>query len=102
MYAVFKAGGHQYRAQKGDKIDIDFVAGNVGDKLKFDEVMMLGGSKITLGSPVIQGASVQATIKEQRRADKVIVFKFRRRKNSKKMRGHRQPYTVVEIDGISG
>lgn len=102
MYAVFQAGGHQYRAQQGDQIDIDYVAGNVGDKLKFEDVLMLGGSKVVLGDPMIKGASVQATIKEQRRADKVLVFKWRRRKNSKKMRGHRQPYTVVEIDGISG
>jgi large subunit ribosomal protein L21 len=102
MYAVIKAGGHQYRVQTGDQVEIDFREGNAGDKIKFDEVLMLNqDGKNVLGAPVVAGASVEATIKSQIRGDKILVFHYRRRKNSKKIRGHRQQYTVVEIGKIS-
>jgi large subunit ribosomal protein L21 len=102
MYAVIKAGGHQYRVAQGDQITIDRIDGNVGDKLKFDQVLMLGSdNNQNIGTPMVAGASVEAVIKEQTRGEKILVFKYRRRKNSKKMQGHRQQYTVVEINSIS-
>ena len=102
MYAVIKAGGHQYKVSEGDKLEVDFLKGNEGDKVTFESVLMLGGSDQKVGAPLISGASVEATITQQTRAPKVIVFKYKRRKNYKRTRGHKQPLTVVEIKKING
>ena len=100
-YAVVKAGGHQYRVTEGSQVRVDFLKGNVGDKVKLDQVLALStGSALKVGAPLISGASVQATIKEQTRNDKITVFHFRRRKNSKKTQGHKQQVTVLEINKI--
>jgi large subunit ribosomal protein L21 len=102
MYAVIKAGGHQYRVKEGDVITVDKILGNVGDSVNFDKVLMLSkleGADV-IGTPLVADASVQAVIKEQKRAPKVIIFRYRRRKNSKKKRGAKQPITVVEISKI--
>lgn len=101
MYAVIKAGGHQYKVQEGDTLSIDKVAGQAGDKITFDKVLMIGGDKVTVGAPMVSGARVEATIKEQTRNPKIIVFKYKRRKNYKRTRGHKQPITVVEINKIN-
>ena len=101
MYAVIKAGAHQYRVKEGDTFEIDKVDGAAGDKIKFDQVLMLGGEKPRFGLPLISGASVEAVIKEQARQPKIIIFKYKRRKNYKKKRGHKQPVTVVEISKIN-
>ncbi len=102
MFAVIQAGGHQYRVQAGQTLTIDRVLGAVGDTLTFDKVFMLTHEGAhTIGAPMIAGASVEAVIKSQERLDKVLVFKYRRRKNSKKMRGHKQPVTLVEIKKIN-
>ncbi|MBF0440711.1 MAG: 50S ribosomal protein L21 [Oligoflexales bacterium] len=101
MYAVIKAGGHQYKVSQGDRITIDYHSGSEGDKLVFDHVCMLSADEVVLGNPTVQGASVEAVIKRQMREPKVIVFKYKRRKNHKKTRGHRQPVTVVEISAIN-
>lgn len=100
MYAVIKAGGHQYRVKEGESLTIDKIEGNAGDKVVFDKVLMVGGTKTVMGEPLVSGAAVEATIKEQTRDPKIIVFKYRRRKNYKKTRGHKQPVTVVEIGKI--
>jgi large subunit ribosomal protein L21 len=102
MFAVIQAGGHQYRVQEGQTLTIDRLAGEAGDKVTFDKVFMVGqeGSS-RIGAPMVAGASVEAVITGQERLDKVLVFKYRRRKNSKKMRGHKQPVTVVEIKKIN-
>jgi large subunit ribosomal protein L21 len=102
MYAVFKAGGHQYRAAQGDRLEVDFIEGSEGDKVTFDKVMMLGGAKLDFGAPFLSGAKVEAVIKSQIRSEKVYAFRYRRRKNSKRMTGHRQPLTTIEISRISG
>lgn len=102
MYAVLKAGAHQYRVTKGDVIDVDFIEGQAGDKVSFDKILMLGGAKVNLGAPFISGAKVEAVIKEQKRNEKVYAFRYQRRKNSKRIRGHRQPVTTIEISSISG
>ena len=102
MYAVIKAGGHQYKVSEGDKLEVDFLKGNEGDKVTFDSVLMVGGSDQKFGAPFVGGASVEATISKQTRAPKVIVFKYKRRKNYKRTKGHKQPLTVVEINKING
>lgn len=101
MYAVIKTGGKQYRVTEGDRLRIEKLPGDVGASITFDEVLMLGGDKVSIGKPLVSGAKVTATILAQDRAKKVIVFKFRRRKNYRRKRGHRQPFTEVRITGVS-
>lgn len=102
QYAVFQAGGHQYRVKVGDTIPVDKLDGQVGDKVSFDKVLLVNDEKgIQFGKPFLAKAHVEATIKEQKRDTKVLVFKYKRRKNYKKMRGHKQPITVIEIGKIS-
>ena len=101
MFAVVKAGGHQYKVQKGDEIIVDKINGNVGDKVDLDKVLMLGGENPTFGAPFVSGAKVEAVIKNQGRAPKIIVFKYKRTKNYKVNRGHKQPQTTIEIKNIS-
>lgn len=100
MYAVIKTGGKQYRVSEGDRIRVEKLAGDVGSELTFDEVLMLGGDKVAVGSPTVAGARVEAKIVAQDRAKKIIVFKYKRRKNYRRKYGHRQPYTELEITGV--
>jgi len=102
MYAVFKTGGKQYRVAQGDKVRVEKLLGNVGDSVSFDQVLLVGGDALKIGMPTIAGAKVQAKIVAQDRAKKIIVFKFRRRKNYRRKNGHRQPFTALEITGITG
>lgn len=101
MYAVIKTGGKQYRVQEGDRLRVEKLPGDVGHAITFDEVLMVGGDKVAIGKPLVPGAKVTATITAQDRAKKIIVFKFRRRKNYRRKRGHRQPYTELKITGVS-
>jgi large subunit ribosomal protein L21 len=101
MYAVVKTGGKQYRVSKGDRVKIEKIPGEVGTELKFDQVLMIGGTPdVKVGTPRVSGASVSARIVRQDRSKKVTVFKYKRRKGYKKKLGHRQAYTQVEITGI--
>ncbi len=102
MYAVFSTGGKQYRVAQGDKLRVEKLLGNVGDAVAFNEVLMIGGDAIKIGTPLVGGAKVEARIVAQDRAKKIIVFKFRRRKNYRRKNGHRQPFTALEITGITG
>jgi large subunit ribosomal protein L21 len=102
MYAVIKTGGKQYRVAAGDKLRVEKLAGNVGESITFGEVLMIGGDTVAIGQPLVKGAKVEAKIIAQDRAKKIIVFKFRRRKNYRRKAGHRQPFTALEITGISG
>ena len=103
MYAVIKTGGKQYRVEQGDTLALERLDGDTGAQVSFDEVLLLGSDDATqIGRPLIQGASVKATIVEQGRAKKVIIFKFRRRKNYVRRNGHRQELTAVKIDSIVG
>ena len=103
MYAVIRTGGKQYRVAKDDVIAVERLDGKAGDKVKFDEVLMLGeaGKAPTIGEPLLQGASVTAEVLDQARADKITVIKFKRRKNYHRTKGHRQHETVLKITGIS-
>jgi large subunit ribosomal protein L21 len=102
MYAVFQTGGKQYRVAAGDKLRVEKLPGNVGDAVAFPDVLLLGGETIKLGRPLVGGAKVEAKIVAQGLGPKVIVFKFRRRKNYRRKRGHRQPFTALEITNIVG
>jgi large subunit ribosomal protein L21 len=104
MYAVIKTGGKQYRVAAKDVVTIEKLAAEAGSKVEFTEVLMVGGGEGSpkVGSPVLAGAKVVAEVVEQSRAPKVIAFKKRRRKNSRRKRGHRQHQTVVRITEIVG
>jgi large subunit ribosomal protein L21 len=103
MYAVIKTGGRQYRVMQGETLRVEKIEADVGAAITFDQVLLLGeGDSISVGAPVVAGASVAATIKAHGRDDKVRIIKFRRRKHHQKQMGHRQHYTEVEITGISG
>src|SRR5215813_15580787 len=100
MFAVIKTGGKQYRVALEDKLQVARVPGNPGDVVEFGEVLVVGGDTPTLGNPTVAGATVAAEIIAHERDDKVIAFKKRRRKNSRRKRGHRQEYSLVQITEI--
>ena len=100
MFAVIKTGGLQYRVAEDDVVRVGKLEGNVGEIVQIKDVMLLGGEKPQLGAPLISGASVAVEVLEQFRGDKVIAFKKRRRKNSRRKRGHRQDFTLVRISEI--
>jgi large subunit ribosomal protein L21 len=102
MYAVIKTGGKQYRVSEGQKLRVEKLPGTAGDKVTFSEVLLIGGDSPKVGQPLVTGASVAAEITGQDRGKKVVVFKFRRRKNYRRKAGHRQPFTELRITGISG
>ncbi len=100
MYAIIKTGGKQYKVAEGDTIRLQRLAGEKGDTVTFGELLAVGGDTITLGSPLVADAQVAAEIVEHRRSATILVFKKRRRQNSKRSRGHRQDHTVVRITEI--
>jgi len=101
MEAIIKTGGHQYRIRPGDIIKIQKLSGKAGDKVHFDNVLMLkDGNKVKFGTPKVEGISVEGTITEQGRNRKIIVFFYRNKTRNRKKSGHRQPYTKVKIDKI--
>ena len=103
MYAVIKTGGKQYRVAANDILEVEKVAGEAGATVEFGEVLMLGGDAgAKIGAPFVSGAKVLAEVVEQGRGPKVIAFKKRRRKNSRRKRGHRQELTTVKIKSIVG
>ncbi len=98
MFAVIKTGGKQYKVAKDDVIVVEKLPGEAGSEVRLDQVLMLAGDDgANVGTPLIDGATVSATVVEQRRADKVIVFKRKRRKNYRRTKGHRQEQTVLRI-----
>src|SRR5215203_5870640 len=100
MYAVISTGGKQYRVASGAKLKIEQLAADVGSEIVIDQVLMVAdGENITLGTPLVAGASVKAKIVSHGRGDKVHIFKMRRRKHYRKSQGHRQNYTEIEILG---
>ena len=103
MYAVFVTGGRQFRAVPGEVIRVEKLEVEPGSTVTLDQVLMVGdGDKITIGAPLVKGASVAATVRGHGRHDKVTIVKFRRRKHHRKQMGHRQHYTEIEITGIAG
>ena len=103
MYAVFKTGGKQYRATKGDTLKVEKLDAAEGDAVEFDQVLMVGeGENVKVGAPLVSGSKVKAKVLSQAKARKVDVIKFKRRQNYRRTYGHRQPYTLVEVTGITG
>jgi large subunit ribosomal protein L21 len=102
MYAVIKTGGKQYRIVAGEKLKIEQITADVGSEIVLDQVFMLAnGDDIKVGTPLVDGARVTATVISHGRHDKIRIFKMRRRKHYQKHQGHRQNYTEIRIDGIS-
>ena len=102
MYAVIKTGGKQYRVSSGEKVKVEQLPAEVGSHVVIDQVLMVAdGEKVAIGSPLVSGAKVEATVVAHGRGDKVHIFKLRRRKYSKRQQGHRQNYTEIQIDKIS-
>ena len=101
MFAVMKTGGKQYKVQSGDMLKVEKLAADAGEKIQFNEVLMLGGDKVVVGAPLVVGAAVQAEVVDQIKGDKVIHFVKRRRKHgSKRTKGHRQQLTMLKITEI--
>ncbi|WP_284165458.1 50S ribosomal protein L21 [Frigidibacter sp. SD6-1] len=101
MFAVLKTGGKQYKVQAGDVLRVELIAANAGDKVQFNEILMIGGDAPVLGSPLVAGAAVQAEVIDNIKADKVITYHKRRRKHSsQRTRGHRQKLTLVRVTEI--
>lgn len=101
MYAVIKTGGKQYKVSEGEFLKVEKLVGEIGDSIEFAEVLMVGGEKTVVGAPVVAGASVTAKIAAQGKDKKILVFKSKRRKGTRKLRGHRQHKTVLKIEKIS-
>ena len=103
MYAVFKTGGKQYRAEKGDKLKVEKLNVAEGDSVEFDEVLLVGeGDAVKVGAPLVSGSKVKAKVLVQAKDKKIDVIKFRRRQNYRRTYGHRQHFSLVEITGITG
>jgi large subunit ribosomal protein L21 len=98
--ATIRTGGKQYRVAVGDTIRVEKLAGNPGDAVAFNEVLAVEADPPRFGTPLIEGASVAGQIKAQGRGDKLVIFKFRRRKRYRRKNGHRQAYTEVQITNI--
>jgi len=102
MYAIIEDGSHQFRVRAGDRIRVDRRAGKPGDELVFPKVLLITGVGCapTIGAPAVEGAQVVGKIVNQIKAKKIIIQKFRRRKNVRRRNGHRQPYTMVQITDL--
>ncbi len=101
MYAVIKTGGKQYKVVAGERLKVEKIVGDVGATVVIDKVLMISDTaNTTIGAPLIAGATVSATVLSHGRADKVMIFKFRRRKHYRKTQGHRQSFTEIQIGEI--
>ena len=102
MYAVIDACGRQYKVAEGDLVFVEKLEAKEGDKVTFDQVLLVSDNgKAKVGNPTIKGAKVEATVVKQGKAKKIVVFKYKAKKNERKKQGHRQPYTQVKIEKIS-
>ncbi|OOG24931.1 50S ribosomal protein L21 [Thioalkalivibrio denitrificans] len=103
MYAVIATGGKQYRVAQGDVLRIEKLDAEAGATVEFDNVLLVGsGDEVKVGTPLVEGGKVTATVRTHGRGEKISIIKFRRRKHHRKQMGHRQDFTEVEITGISG
>ncbi|MEO2074611.1 MAG: 50S ribosomal protein L21 [Bacillus sp. (in: firmicutes)] len=101
MYAIIETGGKQMKVEEGQAIYIEKLDVEAGETVTFDKVLFVGGETVKVGSPVVAGATVTAKVEKQGRAKKIIVFKYKAKKNNRKKQGHRQPYTKVIIEKIN-
>ena len=102
MYAVIKTGGKQYRVQQGDVIFVEKLNAQADEAVTFDEVLLVGeGDQAQIGTPTVAGAKVEGKVLSQVKSRKIVVYKYKAKKNERKKQGHRQPYTKVEITAIN-
>ena len=102
MYAIFETGGKQYKVEQGSVVFVEKLDVAEGEKVTFDKVLVVAdGDNVTVGAPVVAGASVTGTVTKQGKAKKIYVFKMKRKKNERSKKGHRQPYTKVTIESIN-
>ncbi len=102
MYAIFRSGGKQYRAEVGSTVDVDRLPNEVGESIEIADVLLVGDEDNTvIGQPTVEGALVKTTVVEQFRGKKIIVYKYRQRTNYRRKQGHRQYYTRLQIDAIT-
>ncbi|MCF6460603.1 50S ribosomal protein L21 [Clostridium sp. Cult3] len=103
MYAVIETGGKQYKVQEGDTIFVEKIDSQEGDKIDFSKVLLVSKEDgLVVGKPFVEGANVEGTVLKQGKAKKIVVFKYKPKKNYKRKQGHRQPYTKVKIEKIVG
>ena len=102
MYAIIETGGKQYKVAEGDVIFVEKLDAEVDSTYTFDKVLVIGGDEAKIGAPVVEGATVSAKVLKQGKDKKVIVFKYKPKKNYRRKQGHRQPYTKVQIEKING
>lgn len=101
MYAIIETGGKQIRVEEGQTIFVEKLDVAEGEVVTFDKVLLVGGENVKVGSPVVAGATVTAKVEKQGRAKKIIVFKYKAKKNYRKKQGHRQPYTKLTVEKIN-
>ncbi len=102
MYAIIETGGKQYRVQEGDTLFVEKIDGTAGDVVEFDKVLVVSNDgKLSVGNPYVEGSKIEASVLEQGKGPKIIVFKYKAKKDYRRKQGHRQPYTKVKIDKIS-
>ncbi|MBQ3761843.1 MAG: 50S ribosomal protein L21 [Clostridia bacterium] len=102
MYAVIKTGGKQYRVQQGDVIYVEKLAAQADETVSFDALLVGNDNETKIGTPIVEGAKVEGKVISQVKSAKIVVFKYKAKKNERKKQGHRQPYTKVEITTING
>ncbi|MFD1672789.1 50S ribosomal protein L21 [Agrilactobacillus yilanensis] len=101
MYAIIETGGKQYKVEEGQPIYIEKLPVEAGEKVSFDQVILVSGDETKIGTPVVEGATVTGTVEKQGKEKKVVTFKYKPKKHSHQKKGHRQPYTKVVIDKIN-
>jgi len=102
MYAVVEVNGKQYRAEKGDVLKVDRFDAEKGASVSLDKVLLLSGDSVKVGAPYVAGAAVKATVQEEIKGDKIIVFKYKPKKDYRRTKGHRQLYTLLKVEDIQG
>ncbi|HTX71884.1 MAG TPA: 50S ribosomal protein L21 [Rectinemataceae bacterium] len=102
MYAVVEFNGKQYRAEKGDVLRVDRVEAEKGSSLSLDKVLLISGESVKVGLPYVAGAAVKTVVQDEVKGDKVIVFKYKPKKDYRRTHGHRQPYTLLKVEEIIG
>ncbi len=100
MFAIIETGGKQYNVTEGDIIKVEKLSNAVGDKIKFEVLLVSDGKKLVAGTPTVKGAEVTAEVLSHGKGDKIVVFKYKPKKNERKKQGHRQPWTEIKIESI--
>ena len=100
MYAIIQTGGKQYKVSENDVINVEKLDAQVGEKVSLDVVMFVNGEEVVCGTPLVQGKTVEAEVVEHGKADKIVVFKYKAKKNYRRKQGHRQPYTALKIVSV--